>query len=149
MLETLLTLIVLSSGSGSADTVQPGSQYYQLELAFEQAQVESVDAPTAIGIEMAQADERVAEAQAAQASGDSAGVSLALASYNYSIALIADDMMSADGLDDEALIQQVDDKLRGELELQHVRLPAIQIRRVESIPKSASGKSPLIKAHTN
>ena len=48
-----------------------------------------------------------------------------------------------DGLTDEALVDQI----RNSLAQEGARVPYIQIQRVPEIPKTASGKAPLIKAY--
>src|SRR5689334_2965190 len=114
MLEALLTLIVLSSSpSGSADSIAPGSQNYGLELAFEQAQVDSMDASSAIPLELLHADERIDEAVHARGNGDKAGEDLAMDGYSVSLEVLADDVMSADGLNDDEMIAELDERLTG------------------------------------
>jgi hypothetical protein len=48
-----------------------------------------------------------------------------------------------DGLNDEALIDQINKSLAQE----GARVPYIRIRHVSEIPKTASGKAPLIQAY--
>ena len=67
----------------------------------------------------------------------------------WQVAQQADDVLvvlltgGRDGLANEALI----DQLTRSLAQEGVRVPSIQVQRVSAIPKTVSGKAPLIKAH--
>jgi len=67
----------------------------------------------------------------------------------WQVAQQADDVLVVlltgvrDGLTDEALIE----RLTRSLAQEGVRVPSIQVQRVSAIPKTVSGKAPLIKAH--
>jgi len=112
MLSTLLTLVMLASGpSGSANQVPANSGLYDLQLAFQRAQVESVDEASALPLEMAQADQRVAEALAAAQQGDQAAADKALGHYDHALTMLTEDAMSADGIDTDALMDEIDAKL--------------------------------------
>lgn len=112
MLQTLLTLVMLASGpSGSANQVPANNGLYDLQLAFQQAQVESVDEASALPLEMAQADQRVAEAEAAAQQGDQAAADKALGQYDNTLTMLTEDVMSADGIDTDAVMEQINGKL--------------------------------------
>ena len=112
MLQTLLTLVMLASGpSGNANQLPANHGLYELELAFQQAQVEAVDEASALPLEMAQADQRVAEAEAAAQQGDQAAADKALGHYDHTLTMLTEDAMSADGIDTDALMDEIDAKL--------------------------------------
>src|SRR5687767_1110419 len=111
MLEALLTLMMLAAGPSGHDNINAGNPNYGLELAFEQATVDASLYEQAVALQMSQANERVAEAQAAHGVGDAASTAAALNAYDRVLGNLAYSLVAADAIDNDALLAQLDAEL--------------------------------------